>query len=318
MNCKKCGRELGSTDKFCIGCGTPVDGAQTGGMNLGNGFSNMQSGAPSGAFNNVGGLGTKFWVRRYFFGFSDLILISFILMIIFAGFGGGLRKILAVLFGIVLIGAIGLDIYFRVIGMGKVQVDDAAHNAIAILKKRAHTKFNVDIDQIREIDPIVISGAGKTPEFFLSGSLNGAVNPIAGLFKFFVNKFTRFYTNDPVEGRRIGADGIPRYLLVQTTMYAFTDSQVLVYSGNMDIASGLIYEESVAEVYYNDINCVTQLELIEKFKAGIFKKKYYSVKYLQLDVNGISKLASFDSRLAPNVEKSLTGMGSYIREKKSN
>lgn len=55
---------------------------------------------------------------------------------------------------------------------------------------------------------------------------------------------------------------------------------------------------------------------MKKIKIGIFKKRYYTVKYVTFDVCGIQKRVSFDSRITPNAEASLTGMESYIREKK--
>lgn len=115
---------------------------------------------------------------------------------------------------------------------------------------------------------------------------------------------------------RLGIDGVPRYSLVQTTIYAFTDSQLLVYSGNMDIATGAVYKESADEIFYKDINSIAREEVMKKIKIGIFKKRYYTVKYVTFDVCGIQKRVSFDSRITPNAEASLTGMESYIREKK--
>ena len=131
-----------------------------------------------------------------------------------------------------------------------------------------------------------------------------------------IAKFGKIFTKDPVEGYRLGIDGVPRYSLVQTTIYAFTDSQLLVYSGNMDIATGAVYKESADEIFYKDINSIAREEVMKKIKIGIFKKRYYTVKYVTFDVCGIQKRVSFDSRITPNAEASLTGMESYIREKK--
>lgn len=105
---------------------------------------------------------------------------------------------------------------------------------------------------------------------------------------------------------------MPRYLLIQTTVYAFTDTQLLVYVGNIDISTGMIYDETVSEVFYSDVNSLVQQELLKKYN-----KKYYTVKYLMLDICGISKIAAFDTRLVPDVNEHLAGMESYIREKKN-
>lgn len=111
-------------------------------------------------------------------------------------------------------------------------------------------------------------------------------------------------------------DGMPRYLLVQVTVYAFTDTQMLVYNGNVDISTGTVYEEHVAEIFYKDVNGVTQVDRLKKFKTGIFRTRYYTLKFVDLDICGITKTASFDSRIVPDAEESITGMESYIREKK--
>ena len=78
----------------------------------------------------------------------------------------------------------------------------------------------------------------------------------------------------------------------------------------------MIYDELVSEIFYKDINGVTQEDVLKKFRAGIFRKQYYYVKYVLFDVCGTIKGASLDSRFAPDAEASLKGMESYIREKK--
>lgn len=104
--------------------------------------------------------------------------------------------------------------------------------------------------------------------------------------------------------------------MIQATVYAFTDTQLLVYSGNVDISTGTIYKESVAEIFYKDINGVTQTDVLKKFRVGLFKKQYYTLKNVEFDICGIIKTAAFDSNFVPDAETSLRGMESYIREKK--
>ena len=125
---------------------------------------------------------------------------------------------------------------------------------------------------------------------------------------------------DPMEGLRFGSDRVVRYLLVQVTVYAFTDTRLLTYTGNMDIATGVIYDESVTDTFYSDINSLTFSDVLRRTKTGIFRKEYYVSKYINLDVCGIRKISGFDSRFASNglasATNSLEGMKSYIREKK--
>lgn len=327
MNCPNCGKELGANDKFCVGCGTRIQ--ETGNSNGGNMNFDAVNAFAGNAFNGVknslmgtGRNGVDFMVRRYFFGFGDFIWVSLIVWILFKvlkrlfgvsfyyygsnGFGT-FCTVIQVIAILVFIGAVALDIYTRVIGMGKNNVDAATQNSIAKLKNRAQSKFNVDNEQLSEVAPIVVAGAGNSPSELLAG-IPIKRRRFAGLSK--------FYSKDPIEAYRIGMDKVPRYLLIQTTVYAFTDTQLLTYSGNIDISTGVIYDEQVSETFYKDVNSVTQRDVLKKFKAGIFKKEYYVTKYMNLDVCGISKLASFDSRFAENAESSLAGMESYIREKK--
>ena len=190
MNCPNCGKELAPGDKFCMGCGAKVDGTEAG---TGAGASN--NAAPSldainafaGAFMGTSSRGVNFMVRRYFFGFGDFIGLSIILWVVFGflkmvaggasymnpyggyGYGNsgsgfssfcGVVQIVAI---IILVVSIALDIYFRVVGMGKANVDAATQNGIETLKARASEKFNVDSEQLCEVDPIVVAGPGNSP-----------------------------------------------------------------------------------------------------------------------------------------------------------
>lgn len=294
MRCSKCGREMDPTEKFCIVCGNRVD----------KGISNNTD-------YDISKNKIDFMVRRYFFGFGDILWISILGWFVF----GFLKDLFGTLFMImqfaaiiVFFVAIGLNIYTRVMDQGKDNVDRAIGASIEKLRRRAQNKFNVDSDQISEIEPIIVAGAGDSP---------------IGLFsQLFIDKvrfpgLVRLYSKEPVEAYRVGNDKVPRYLLVQTTVYAFTDMQLLIYTGNIDISTGIIYDEKVSEIFYRDINGVTQRDILKKFKTGIFKKEYYSLKYMILDICGISKVASFDSRISANASTSLAGMESYIREKKN-
>ena len=333
MNCPNCGKELAPGDKFCMGCGAKIESAGNG-TNSGatpslDAVNAFAGNAFNGAKNTVMGTspsGVNFMVRRFFFGFGDFIRISIIVWVVcqvlktmFGGYSyyggtngfGSFCGVLQVIAVIVFIAAIAMDIYFRVVGMGKANVDEATQNGIATFKARAQERFNVEAEQVSEVEPIVVAGPGNSPVELLAG--------IPVKRRWFVG-LGKFYSKDPVEAYRIGLDRVPRYLLLQTTVYAFTDTQLLTYTGNMDISTGVIYDEQVSETFYKDVNSVTQRDVLKKYKAGFFRKEYYITKYFNLDVCGISKLAAFDSRFAStgatNAATSLNGMESYIREKK--
>lgn len=337
MNCPNCGREVKETERFCVVCGTQVrnvsdntntnantntnDSSPT--MDAMNDFAGKMVNSATNSLMGISKSGINFMVRRYFFGFGEFILSSLVLWIAatvlktkfgsplsyygisgFAMFFGFLQVVAINIFLI----SIGLGIYIRLIGGGKNAVDEATGKCIAKLEARARQKFNVDIDQIKEIDPIIISGAGTLPKEFVMRAQKG--------IKKHVGLVTRLYSKEPVAGYKAGHDGITRYLLLQTTFYVFTDTQLLSYTGNIDISTGIIYEEAVSEIFYKDINSMTQKDVLKKCKTGIFKNKYYTTKYLELDICGCTKEASFDDRLAKNANISLAGMQSFIREKK--
>lgn len=308
MNCPKCGKELKPGDKFCTGCGTKIGDGSTGYQEGAAGTENNYDNAANDVGENPGsGINfgsSKTMIRRYFFGFSDLMWLSVLMWIIFAALRVSFMQTIAV---IMFLAAIGLTIYIRFTGAGKNNVDMATQKSIEMLKDRAFSKFNVDSEQLEEVKPIHIAGAGASPVGIGFG--------LATNFKR-VNQIAKIYTKDPVEAYRIGMDGVPRYLLIQATVYAFTDTQLLVYNGNVDISTGTIYQESVAEIFYKDVNGVTQTDMLKKFRIGIFKKQYYTLKFVDFDVCGITKRAAFDSNFVADAETSLAGMESYIREKK--
>lgn len=333
MNCPNCGKELNPGDKFCIACGTKIESSTAGDQaGAGNGAGTINNSYAAGAGNFGAGISfgsSKSMIRRYFFGFSDLVWLSVIVWIIFTALKMPFKgysafygpspfetfcTVVQVIAVIVFLGAIGLTIYMRVTGVGRNNVDMATQKAIEMLRTRAQGKFNVDEEQIKEVKPIFFAGMGAEPDDdFKYGTKKITMGEIK--HKHF-SKFSKIITRDPVYGNRIGLDGVSRYLLVQATLYAFTDTQLLVYTGNVDIATGMIYDELVSEIFYKDINGVTQEDVLKKFRAGIFRKQYYYVKYVLFDVCGTIKGASLDSRFAPDAEASLKGMESYIREKK--
>lgn len=338
MKCPNCGSELETGDKFCTVCGTNIEvqnasGATNNGMPSNtDAVNDFAAGAINGARNSLFGTGkngVNYMVRRYFFGFGDIVgysviafAIAFVLRTLFYDSQGMsiFCLIVMVLAVIAVVISIALGIAMKFMGLGKDAVDSATNNAINALKNRAINKFNVDADQLNEIEPIVMVGVGENPKLSES-KLSFSVKQIAAIHAkrswIDFRKIYKIHTKDPVEGYKVSFDRVPRYLLVQVTVYAFTDTQLLVYSGNVDIATGTVYEESTAEVFYEDINTVTKSDMLDVFRYGLFGKQYYVMKYITLDVCGITKVGSFDSRLAGNIDASLTGMQSYIRDKKN-
>lgn len=323
MNCPNCGREVKPTDKFCIACGARLENSEgeNGRFNT-EAMKNLAGKTINHAADSLMGMsknGIDFMVRRFFFGYGEFILISVLVFIISTVlkfflehiyFMGTLKEfgvfctIIRVLAFFSILVFIAETMRIKSSGTAKNKVDEATQKSISQLKSRAIEKFNVDEEQLEEVEPVVIAGAGVAPSMRFSENAT-KTKKIAGIFE-------RFYSKDPFEACRVDSEAVPRYLLIQTTVYAFTDTQLLVYVGNIDISTGVVYDETVSEVFYSDVNSLVQQEILKKQN-----KKYYTLKYLVLDVCGISKTAAFDSRLVHNVDERLAGMETYIREKKN-
>lgn len=323
MNCPNCGREVKPTDKFCIACGARLENSEgeNGRFNT-KAMKNLAGKTINHAADSLMGMsknGIDFMVRRFFWGYGDFILISVLVFIIstvlkfflehiyfmgtLEGFGVFCTIIRPLAFFSILV-SIEETMRIKSSGTAKNKVDEVTQKFISQLKSRAIEKFNVDEEQLEEVEPVVIAGAGVTPSMSFSEN-TVKIKRIAAIFG-------RFYSRDPFEAYRVDSEAVPRYLLIQTTVYAFTDTQLLVYVGNIDISTGVVYDETVSEVFYSDVNSLVQQEILKKHN-----KKYYTLKYLVMDVCGISKTAAFDSRLVHNVDERLAGMETYIREKKN-
>lgn len=323
MNCPNCGREVKPTDKFCIACGARLENSEgeNGRFNT-EAMKNLAGKTINHAADSLMGMsknGIDFMVRRFFWGYGDFILISVLVFIIstvlkfflehiyfmgtLEGFGVFCTIIRPLAFFSILV-SIEETMRIKSSGTAKNKVDEVTQKSISQLKSRAIEKFNVDEEQLEEVEPVVIAGAGVAPSMSFSEN-TVKIKRIAAIFG-------RFYSRDPFEACRVDSEAVPRYLLIQTTVYAFTDTQLLVYVGNIDISTGVVYDETVSEVFYSDVNSLVQQEILKKQN-----KKYYTLKYLVLDVCGISKTAAFDSRLVHNVDERLAGMETYIREKKN-
>lgn len=328
MNCPNCGKEIKPTDKFCIFCGNKIDKRNT--------ASSTRGRLEETVHNVVSSLmrmkqdGINVMVRRYFWGFADAIIVPLLVFLISTvialscigvdviyryeygyGYESGFTRAVGIFFGIlgllafvVLIVFIKEAIYVRESRDAEKKIDEVTKKYISMLKSRAVKKFNVDEDQLEEVAPVVIAGAGVPPSLYFT-EMASNIQKIVGVSQ-------KLKSKDPFEACRADKNGIPRYLLIQTTVYAFTDTQLLVYAGNVDISTGIVYDESVSEVFYTDVNSIVQKEVLKKFN-----NEYYTLKFLELDICGISKVAAFDSRLVGNINERLAGMESYIREKKN-
>lgn len=261
-------------------------------------------------------------VRNYFMKGRILPAVLIIIGIIlsFTGIGA--------IVGIPLIIA-GIVIAVKGVSAAEAEVDQATQFEVANLKERGMKKLNVISEQINLVKPIVIYGAGESPDSNLGATaskrnrgtsvwLKVLLFPITILVAIFSIFKKKEINIDPIERYKIGSDTKLRYMLLQVTVFAFTEHQLLIYSGNVDISTGIVYDETTAELFYTDIsNIATNEELTKYFHKNrfIYKKREYVV----INGNGMNYVASFTSDVAEGqsrIDNEFAGMRNLIREKK--
>lgn len=266
MNCIKCGAEIEEGSRFCEVCGVPVgDGAGAAGQGAGAfGGGNNQPQEPGGekreSFIN-GGFDTK-KIRKWFEGrrpWWPILLV--VIGLLFLKFGDGVGMIL---FSILVTALGGACWYFTWMAVSEdnVALVDQAWNYYAnVLAQRGMEKLNLIEEQVGMIDPVVVTGYGERPDqSFAEAKAFKRMqkllfnNWIIGLIRKLISRLRKDETElDPYVKFRIASDERFRSMLQQMSVYMFTDTQVLVYSANIDISTGFVYKESTDEIFYRDI-----------------------------------------------------------------
>lgn len=317
--CNNCGAEISDTAKFCNKCGQPVtpsfNNSYSTNQSSYNSYGNSQQNYnpnfvqdDGNMLSQMNGGNVDFHIRRYFMGFGDIIWIGLILWIVNALLGvtgAPFFRVFMIIGIIVFVAGIIGQIYYILAGIGANNVDAATQQAYNMLKERAYTKLNVDKEEVNEISPIALLGYGVAPNLsFLHVHSR-------------MNRISKYFTKDPVEAYRANG-GVLRSMLIQVSVYAFSQKQLLLYEGNIDLSTGRIYDERTTEVFYQDITTIDKEEQLKKVKAGIFKKDYRIFHTLSFDINGVTRGTSFDTTRysEDDIAQSLNGMQSYIRDKK--
>lgn len=319
MNCPKCGAKIDEGSKFCDMCGAPIDDGNV--PNERNSYGG-QGVAPEQPFWEDGGgfdTGVRFdtkKIRKWFRGKSlkvpIFVTVMGFLMVVLAG-----RYDTAVMvFGIlVLVAGIAACVLTYLSAFDVSEVDRAWNTYVDLLPKRGFDKLNMIQEQVSLIKPIVLAGFGEAPDSSFE-SANQTIDMILDYRKKIrLRKGTK---DDPYEAERIGKDDILRSMLLSVTVYIFTEEQVLIYTGNIDISTGLIYRERTEEVFYQDIEGI-------RFRQNVFKvysmnKKKYVNKLretMELYLSGCTLKSSYRTELnASLLQEGFTAMRNLIRDKK--
>jgi len=228
--------------------------------------------------------------------------------------------------GLILI-VVGVVFLLKTDYTGEASVDQAWNNQVEILTQRGMDKLNLIDDQVSLIDPVVLVGLGATPDgSFAAAKVQAeaakAKNGLFGwgsIFKLFKKKKPDGTEDDPVESYKIGSDERIRSMLLEVTVYRFTESQVLIYCGDVDISTGLVYKEYTSECFYQDIEGMNFNQSL--YKVFNRKKKQYVNKVtesLELFLGGCSLRSSINTEVGDSViDTQFTAMRNLIRDKKN-
>lgn len=345
MNCTRCGAPLENDARFCNVCGSPVEapapapaptpvptesynpggyapgnqGGYTPGGYAPGGQSGYTPGNQSGYSYGGGGRKGAFVessvVRKYF-----LSNRSWPIVLIFVG----IPLICAMGIGLVLI-VIGLIFLLKTDYTGEASVDQAWSNQVDILTQRGMEKLNLIDDQVSLIEPVVLIGLGASPDSSFAAAKADAdskknnTSLWGSLFSLFKKKKPNGTESDPVEAYKIGSDERLRSMLLEVTVYRFTESQVLIYCGDVDISTGLVYKEYTSECFYQDIEGMNFNQSL--YKVFNRKKKQYVNKVtesLELYLAGCSLRSSVNTEVGASViDTQFAAMRNLIRDKKN-
>ena len=239
-----------------------------------------------------------------------------------------------IIIGIPLICAMGIGLILIVIGLiflfkndytGEASVDQAWDNQVEIMTQRGMEKLNMIQEQVSLIEPVILTGLGAAPDssFAAAKAESEAKKNKGGFWSGIFSLFRRNSSDgtelDPVVALRIGSDDGLRSMLMEVSLYVFTETQVLMYRGDVDISTGLVYQEFTGECFYKDIEGM-------RFEQSLYKvfnrrsKKYINkvTESFVLYLGGCSFSANVNTEVGKSVmDTQFTGMRNLIRDKKN-
>lgn len=341
MKCPNCGASLNEDAVFCSNCGKKIDaaGAAYGsaqgavGSQRGNGVgyqpgtsqgggSSYQPGGNSGIYQ--GQTETDREIRKYFLASKRkwpiwFIIVGILIFYIVSNttlrfYFPALRIIGIALFVFGLV-ALLLPLFTGSDHWVEQRIDGITEELISSLSKRGLDKLNLIAEQVSIINPVILHGHGIAPD-----STFAAARDEASTKKGFFSRKKWIGTRaDPEEAYRIGSDDRIRSLLLEVSVYYFTDHEALMYSGDVDISTRLIYNERTAECFYSEIESMDFAQNLYKVFSAREKKYVNRVReYFVLYSGGSSFSASYCADVGDSaLEEQFTGMRHLIRDRKN-
>ena len=318
MNCKKCGAPVVAGSNFCEVCGTKVDNGE---------FTQtpppFQSQAGSGFQYDVNAGFSAKRIRKWFKGNKPkwpivVVILGVVLKIIYQQNYFLAHSPVPII--VILIGAIAWVVTWMTVGTLQ-EVNQAWATYVNILSQRGLQKLNLIQDEVSLIEPIVLVGCGKKPNDSYVTSKAEALakqNIFKVLFQKLIGTFKHEY--DPEVRYRIDEQNFLHSMLLQVSVYMFSGNQVFVYVGNIDISTGLIYQESTSEVFFQDIEGLNfEQEIIKIYNEHKKNRENKVMETFVLYLAGckLSSSVLLEANDMSVVENQLSGMRNLVRDKKN-
>lgn len=326
MQCIKCGTQLEENAKFCEVCGTPVQASGSVQQSISNNAGMQRNEEYSTSYRNtVVSTGDMKTIRKYFMPKRPIWPV---LLTIISLYGFVITKFTIIF----TCAALACWIYMWFIKFdynGESIADSACKTLIGRLTERGKNKLSVIDEQVSIIDPVVVIGYGATPDESFEIAKSVADRKNSGLFilmtwpvmliKKLLKRLRENGTEaDPIELYRIGSDDRMRSMLIEVTVFWFTDSQVLRYRADADISTQKLYCERTNEIFYQDIESINFQEKLHKV-YNPKKKKFINEKTerMALCLGGDILTASINmSENDSALNYQFSAMRNLIRERK--
>lgn len=255
-------------------------------------------------------------VRKYFRGAQNALKVFIMICGIFAGLIiGGLTSQIV---GLILVIAAIAAVIFWILSV-KFKGEPEALAAIEFEKqrmtKRGLERIRRETGKEELIEPVIVYGFGSSPDISLKYSIKQSSIGIIRLIQY-IKKGPSDW--DPEELYRFGSDDILRSMLLMVTVYVFSEEQLHLYIGNVDVSTGSIYSETMTDIFYQDISAVTlQQKMIKRYNPSRRKYQRFVREYIRLLGGGFQYNSSFQSDMNNRkTDSEFTGMKNLIREKK--
>jgi len=251
--------------------------------------------------------------KKYFKG-AGLIPLILIGTGLFFGLGG-IAVIAMAIIGLILIAAGAVWIF-----AGKMaaeayerQVDEIIAGEQEFLIQRGANKLGLVEQHTGLIEPIKTIGMGTQPSLILEAKGGGK-----GLFAGF-KSLMKAAAQSPILVTRVDKNGKWRYSLIQANIFMFGETQLYIYCANVDITTGLIFQEETHEYFYRDVCGITTEQRLEsKLNAKTRKVQNVVIEFIKIYTPGCSHSAIIDTSIgsASVLDQQFAAMRNLVREKR--